>query len=192
MINTNADATHVVTCCRKHLLNFVAAERKVSVLINGNMKGDGRHWVGVVQGVWTELQWCWEDREPQMAVCWTHKDIVNYLERESLWERERDSVCVCVCMCACMCVCVFINHTPVDLLLHSESILRTWMVQIIHFWTISSAVQFYYNYIINYTLISARWCHSIWHHQVVVVILSNPQVILDLTIKKLCSRLKLL
>jgi len=34
-----------------------------------------------------------------MAVCWTHKDIVNYLERESLWERERDSVCVCVYVC---------------------------------------------------------------------------------------------
>ena len=118
--------------------------------------------------------------------------ILSTTWRGRVCGREREIVCVCVCMCACMCVCVFINHTPVDLLLHSESILRTWMVQIIHFWTISSAVQFYYNYIINYTLISARWCHSIWHHQVVVVILSNPQVILDLTIKKLCSRLKLL
>ena len=42
-----------------------------------------------------------------MAVCWTHKDIVNYLERESLWERERDSVCVCVYVCVHVCMCVY-------------------------------------------------------------------------------------
>ena len=84
MVNTDADASHIVPCCRKHLLNFVAAKRKISILINGNMKGDRRHWGGVVYGVPTELHWCWEDREPQVAVCWTHKDIVNYLEREGL------------------------------------------------------------------------------------------------------------
>ena len=46
-----------------------------------------------------------------MAVCWTHKDIVNYLERESLWERERDSVCVCVYVCVHVCtyVCLLIT-----------------------------------------------------------------------------------
>ena len=44
-----------------------------------------------------------------MAVCWTHKDIVNYLERESLWEREREIVCVCVCVRACVCVCLLIT-----------------------------------------------------------------------------------